>query len=96
MVDKILCENKEIKCNIIANKIPNTKDQLMPWTRFEDLEIYRLAEELSDQIWTIARSWDHFTRSTIGGQIADLRAPVCPASDATNETRSSSRPDLRR
>ena len=41
----------------------------MPWTRFEDLEIYRLAEELSDQIWTIARSWDHFTRSTIGGQI---------------------------
>ena len=41
----------------------------MPWTRFEDLEIYRLAEDLSDRVWTIARSWDHFTRSTIGGQL---------------------------
>jgi four helix bundle protein len=37
--------------------------------RIEDLEIYRMAEEISDTIWTISTRWDNFSRNTIGKQL---------------------------
>ncbi len=38
-------------------------------TKYEDLEIYKLSENLSDKIWDIAIEWDSFTKDTIGKQI---------------------------
>jgi hypothetical protein len=35
----------------------------------EKLEIYTIAETISDEIWAIAMSWDQFTKDTIGKQI---------------------------
>jgi four helix bundle protein len=36
---------------------------------FEKLEVYQLAEKLSDEIWDIVLKWDHFARETVGKQI---------------------------
>ena len=37
--------------------------------RVEDLEIYQMAEDLSDIIWNICLGWDYYTRDTIGKQL---------------------------
>lgn len=36
---------------------------------FEELQVYRLAEKLANEIWNIVREWDDFTKETIGKQI---------------------------
>src|SRR6201999_4572864 len=36
---------------------------------FESLEIYRLAENLADEIWRLVNDWDLFAKSTVGRQI---------------------------
>ncbi|WP_419555761.1 four helix bundle protein [Planctellipticum variicoloris] len=41
----------------------------MARTQFESLQIYRLAESLSDAVWTIAREWPEFDRRTAGLQL---------------------------
>ncbi|MFS2186155.1 four helix bundle protein [Mucilaginibacter sp. Mucisp84] len=35
----------------------------------EDLEVYRLADTFSDEIWFIVSEWDYFTKDTVGKQI---------------------------
>ena len=37
--------------------------------RFQDLEVYRLSEELADEVWKIVQNWDSFAQYTIGRQI---------------------------
>ena len=37
----------------------------------KDLEIYKLAEQLSDIIWNIVLKWDYFSKVTVGKQIVD-------------------------
>src|SRR2546425_12711194 len=41
----------------------------MARTNFENLDVYKLAEKLADEIWTVVISWDHFSKLTVGGQI---------------------------
>jgi four helix bundle protein len=41
----------------------------MPRVNFEDLKVYRLAEELADSIWFIASQWDYFAKDTVGKQL---------------------------
>jgi four helix bundle protein len=41
----------------------------MARTNFENLDVYRLAEKLADEIWTVVISWDHFSKLTVGRQI---------------------------
>jgi four helix bundle protein len=36
---------------------------------FENLEVYRPAEDLADEIWGAVIGWDAFARQTVGGQI---------------------------
>jgi four helix bundle protein len=36
---------------------------------FEDLRVYRLAEDLADEVWQIVLKWDHFVRRTVGEQL---------------------------
>jgi four helix bundle protein len=36
---------------------------------FEDLDVYRLAEDLGDRIWDIVIGWPDFARNTLGYQL---------------------------
>ncbi|MGJ5676597.1 MAG: four helix bundle protein [Nostochopsis sp.] len=36
---------------------------------FEDLQVYKLAEKLSNEIWKIVIKWDDFAKDTIGKQM---------------------------
>lgn len=38
-------------------------------TQFENLRVYRLAEDLADRLWSIVSTWDWFSRRTLGSQI---------------------------
>jgi four helix bundle protein len=38
-------------------------------TKFEELQVYRLAEQLADEIWEVVGEWDYFAKDTIGKQI---------------------------
>ena len=39
-------------------------------TSFEKLRVYRLAEKLADEIWSIVIRWDNFARNSVGLQLA--------------------------
>jgi four helix bundle protein len=41
----------------------------MTTKRFQDLEVYRLSEQLSDQIWKIIQEWQPLAVDTIGKQL---------------------------
>ena len=41
----------------------------MEKTNYENLEIYKLAEQLADQIWDIVWEWKSLTQDTVGKQI---------------------------
>ena len=36
---------------------------------FEKLQVYQLAEKLSDEIWQLVGKWDQFAKDTVGKQI---------------------------
>ena len=36
---------------------------------FEELEIYHLAEKISDEVWRVVLSWDNFAKDTVGKQL---------------------------
>jgi four helix bundle protein len=38
-------------------------------TQFEELRVYRLAERLSDSIWSIVLTWDRMAQDTVGKQL---------------------------
>ncbi len=37
---------------------------------FQNLRVYRLAEELSDVLWNVVLTWDSFSRDIVGKQLA--------------------------
>jgi len=37
--------------------------------KVEDLDIYQMAEDLSDRVWEICIKWDYFAKDTIGKQL---------------------------
>ncbi|MDN3581316.1 four helix bundle protein [Mucilaginibacter flavus] len=41
----------------------------MSYYSLEDLEVYKLGEGFSDEIWVIVSGWDHFAKDTVGKQI---------------------------
>lgn len=41
----------------------------MEKTNFENLQIYKLGEKLSDQLWKIVVRWDVLARDTVGKQL---------------------------
>ncbi|WP_081702807.1 four helix bundle protein [Desulfuromonas sp. TF] len=41
----------------------------MPVRSFEDLQVYQLAERLSDIIWEVVLNWDSLARDTVGKQL---------------------------
>jgi len=41
----------------------------MPFVLFQDLDVYKLSEELADAIWEIVLKWDVLARDTVGKQL---------------------------
>jgi four helix bundle protein len=41
----------------------------LPKSNFENLDVYRLAEEISDKVWAVVSTWQVFARDTIGTQL---------------------------
>lgn len=41
----------------------------MGFVRFQDLEVYQLAEELADAVWAIVLTWNALARDTVGKQL---------------------------
>lgn len=41
----------------------------MSYNKIEDLEVYMLAEEFSNEVWDIVVKWDFFAKDTVGKQI---------------------------
>ena len=39
--------------------------------KLEDLEIYQLALEIGEYVWTIVEKWQYFPRKTVGGQFVE-------------------------
>jgi four helix bundle protein len=41
----------------------------MPSMSFENLQVYKLSEELADDVWSIVVKWDSFDKDIVGKQI---------------------------
>jgi four helix bundle protein len=41
----------------------------MERTRFENLNVYKLSEQIADGVWMVVSQWDAFSRDTIGRQM---------------------------
>lgn len=41
----------------------------MDRTSFEKLDVYRLSEQLANEIWNIVTTWDYLARDTVGKQV---------------------------
>ena len=39
--------------------------------RLEDLEIYKLAMEIGEIVWSVVESWEYFPKKTVGGQFVE-------------------------
>lgn len=44
---------------------------------FEDLDVYKLAEKLANQVGFIVKEWDFFTTDTMGKQLVRAADSVC-------------------
>lgn len=42
----------------------------MSYYNLEDLELYQLAQNFGNEIWSVVAKWDYFVKDTIGKQIA--------------------------
>jgi hypothetical protein len=45
----------------------------MARTNFERLRVYKLSEQLADQIWDVVTGWNNFARHTVGKQVVRLQ-----------------------
>jgi four helix bundle protein len=66
----------------------------MGFVRFQDLEVYKLAEELADTIWDIVREWDLLARDTVGKQL--IRAAYSIGANIAEGSGRASNGDTRR
>ncbi|MBN9118030.1 MAG: four helix bundle protein [Planctomycetes bacterium] len=41
----------------------------MGFVRFQELEVYRLAETISDAVWAVVERWSSFAQDTVGKQL---------------------------
>lgn len=43
----------------------------MEKTNFERLRVFRLAEQLADEVWEIVGGWSQFAKNTVGEQLVE-------------------------
>jgi four helix bundle protein len=44
---------------------------------FEELEVYKLAEKLANEVWKMVVDWDLFSKDTLGKQLVRAADSVC-------------------
>lgn len=66
----------------------------MEKTNFEKLDIYRLSERLSDQLWSIVVLWDFLAKDTVGKQL--VRAGDSIGANIAEGSGRGTNPELRR
>lgn len=62
--------------------------------KFRKLQIYKLSEKLSDQIWKIVIGWDFLAKDTVGKQL--IRAADSIGANIAEGSGRGTNPDLRR
>jgi four helix bundle protein len=48
----------------------------MSKTSFENLDVYRLAEKMADEVWSVVADWDYFAKNSVGMQLVDAADSV--------------------
>jgi four helix bundle protein len=66
----------------------------MERTNFENLQIYKLSERLSDQLWKIVVRWDVLARDTVGKQL--VRAGDSIGANIAEGSGRGTNPEIRR
>lgn len=66
----------------------------MSKTNFETLQVYKMAEFFSDEIWKIVAGWEYFAKDTVGKQI--VRSVDSIGANIAEGTGKGSREDNRR
>src|SRR5438067_8359815 len=66
----------------------------MTRSNFENLRVYRLAEDIADAIWDVALNWNQFARDTVGKQL--VRAADSIGANIAEGAGKGSFPDNRR
>ncbi len=66
----------------------------MSKTNFENLHVYKLAEKLADEVWTIVSGWNQFAKDTVGKQM--VRAADSVGANIAEGTGRGRFPDNRR
>lgn len=56
---------------------------------FENLRVYQLFEQLTDEIWDIVLGWNNFAEDTVGEQIKRLKPVIEKLSPSLNACLSS-------
>jgi len=44
--------------------------------RLEDLEVYKVAMEIGEMVWSIVNKWEYFSKKTLGAQYVDAAASI--------------------
>jgi four helix bundle protein len=44
-------------------------EDVMAFLSFEDLRVFKLAENLADEVWVIVGTWSYFEKDTVGKQM---------------------------
>jgi len=66
----------------------------MSKTNFETLQVYKMAEVFSDEIWQVVAKWEYFAKDTVGKQI--VRSADSIGANIAEGTGKGSREDNRR
>ena len=66
----------------------------MPFVRFQELAVYKLAEELADAVWAVVSGWNNLARDTVGKQV--VRAADSVGANIAEGSGRHSRQDNRR
>lgn len=61
---------------------------------FENLEVYKIAEEISDLVWEIVYKWEYLAKDTVGKQL--IRSADCVGANIAEGTGRGSFQDNRR
>jgi four helix bundle protein len=80
--------------HITASTHPPLKEDQLERTNFENLQIYKLSEKLSDQLWKIVVRWDVLARDTVGKQL--VRAVDSIGANIAEGSGRGTDPELRR
>ena len=54
---------------VLLKTVNGFEGDTMGFRRFEDLDIFRLAETMADDIWQIVCTWKYFEKDTVGKQL---------------------------